>query len=173
MTKITTLFMNVPVTYTTSMSLFVSATPPPRVKTTNIHAIRLLFAGAIAVSALLQLFAFEDFPERLITVGITPSLAPLLATSLVVSEVFALPFILRLRLSPAFRAFSMVVGWVAVLKLLGVAVLENIYLPDGLDALFGATLPLPVGMWTICAVLALCVLAGWTSWGMWPFAPKK
>ena len=155
------------------MSLFVSATPPPRAKTANIQVITVLLAGLLASTALLQLFKFEEFPERLIAVGIDQGLAPLLATFLVVTQVFALPFILRMQLSPAFRTVSMVFGWLASLKLLGVAVLENIYLPGGLDAVFGATLPIPIGIWTISATLALCVLVAWVSWGMWPFPNKK
>lgn len=155
------------------MSIFVSSTPPPRAKTTNIHSIRLFFAGILTLIVLLQLFTFEEFAQRLNLAGISTELASILAVSLVVTEVFSLPFILRMQLSYAFRVVSMIAGWAAVLTLLGIAIVENIQAPAGLDAMFGATIPLPVGMWTICLALALCVLAGWTSWGMWPFPAKK
>jgi hypothetical protein len=155
------------------MSLFVSSTAPPRVKTKNIQSISILYASTLVLVALLQLFHFEEFPGRLEDVGITSSLAPLLATFIVVAEVLALPFALRMHLSPAFRIVSMVVGWLVCIKLLAVAIIENVASPGGYDAVFGATLPLPIGGWTICATLALCVLAGWTAWGMWPFKVKK
>lgn len=155
------------------MSLFVSPTSPPKVKTKNIQSVSILYALTLVLLALLQLFHFEEFPARLEAVGISPGLTPLLATFIVTAEVLALPFALRMYLSPAFRIVSMVAGWLVCIKLLGVAVVENIVSLGGYDAVFGATLPLPVGGWTICAMLALCVLAGWTAWGMWPFKIKK
>lgn len=159
--------------YTTNMSLFVQSTPAPRARAQNILSVRLLLAGSLAAIALLQLFTFEEFPARLADVGIAMEIAPLLATLLVVIEVLALPFVLRMQLSPAFRVLSMGLGWLASLMLVWVAVLENITSPNGLDAVFGATLSLPVGGWTICAALALCVLSAWTSWAMWPLQSKK
>lgn len=172
-TKITTLSSTFLVGYTSSMSIFVSATKAPHFKTKNIQAISLFLAAILAIMALLQLFTFEQYPERLISVGILPSMAPLLATFIVVAEVLALPFVLRLRLSPAFRVVSMVAGWLVGLKLLALAIIENFIAAGGNDAVFGATLSLPVGGWTICMALALCVLVGWTSWGMWPFSSRK
>lgn len=155
------------------MSIFVSATPAPRLKTKNIRAISLFLGAALATMALLQLFTFEQYPERLMSVGILPAMASLLATFIVVAEVLALPFVLRLQLSPAFRMVSMVAGWVVALKLLTLAIIENFTAPAGHDAVFGATLSLPVGGWTVCMTLALCILVAWTSWGMWPFTSKK
>lgn len=154
------------------MSSFVLPTDSPKPKSKNVQSISLLFAGALVALALAQLFSFEDFPAQLIGAGISPYAAPLLATIIVCTEVLALPFALRMRLSPAFRVLSMIAGWVAIGLLLKVAVIETIAGRSGVDAVFGATLTLPTGIWTICAVLALAVLAGWTSWGMWPLRKK-
>lgn len=155
------------------MSIFVSSTVPPRLKTKNIQSISILYASALVLLALLQLFHFEEFPGRLEDTGIASGFAPLLATFIVVAEVLALPFALRVHLSPAFRIVSMMVGWLVCVKLLAVAIIENVTSPGGYDAVFGTTLPFPIGGWAICATLALCVLAGWTAWGMWPFKVKK
>ena len=155
------------------MSMFAVSTKAPKPKTANIKAISLFFAGGLLLLALLQLFSFEEFPERLIAVGITPWAAPLLATFFVVFEVLALPFALSMRLSPAFRVVSMVAGWLVAVNLLTLAIVENLISPAGNDAVLGATLTLPIGMWAICMTLALCVVAGWTSWGMWPFPSRK
>lgn len=155
------------------MSMFVVPTKAPKPKTANIKGISLFYAGALTLLALLQLFHFEKFPERLATIGILPEVAPLLATFLVVFEVLALPFALSVRLSPAFRVVSMVAGWVVALKLLALAILENVTTPMGDDAVFGTTFTLPIGVWTICAALVLCVLAAWASWGVWPFSSRK
>lgn len=155
------------------MSIFAVSTKAPKPKTANIKAISLFFAGGLILLAFLQLFSFEEFPERLIAVGIIPWMAPFLATFLVVLEVLALPFALSMRLSPAFRVVSMVAGWLVVIKLLALAIVENLVSPLGNDAVLGATFTLPIGMWVICMALALCVVAGWTSWGMWPFSSRK
>lgn len=155
------------------MSILVSSTPPPKPKTKDIRPISLLFAGILVVVALGQLFSFEAFPARLESVGISVAMAPLLATVIVVAEVLALPFALGLHLSPAFRVVSMVCGWIVGVKLLTLAIMENITTPDGYDATLGATLDVPVGWWSICLALAVCVLAGWTSWGLWPLPHKK
>lgn len=155
------------------MSIFVSVTAAPHFKTKNIQAVSLFLAGTLAVIVLMQLFTFEQYPERLVRIGILPNLAPILATFIVVAEVLALPFVLRMRLSPAFRIVSMVVGWLVVVKLLSLAIIENFTAQGGDDAVFGATFSLPIGGWVVCVTLALGVLVGWTSWGMWPFASKK
>ena len=155
------------------MSMFVSSTAAPRLKTKNVQAISLFLAGALVVIALLQLFSFEEYPDRLVSIGIMPAMAPLLATFIVVAEVLALPFALRMRLSPAFRIVSMVAGWLVSLKLLAIAIVENFSATGGSDAVFGATFSLPIGTWAICMALALCVLTAWTSWGMWPLTSKK
>lgn len=155
------------------MSIFVSATNAPRVKTKNIRSVSILLAGILTILAVSQLFSFEDFPTRLVNIGIAPLYAPILATFIVITEVLALPFVLGMRLSFAFRVVSMACGWLAAAKLLAIAVLENILAPSGEDAVFGATLPLPVGLWSSCAAFALCVLVAWTSWGMWPLKAKK
>ena len=155
------------------MSILVSATAAPRFKTKNIQAISLFLAGLLASLALLQLFTFERYPERLVSIDILPNVALLLATLIVVAEVLALPFVLRMRLSPAFRVVSMCMGWLATAILLVLAIIENFTAQGGNDAVFGATFSLPIGGWVICMTLALGVLVAWTSWGMWPFSSKK
>lgn len=155
------------------MSIFASATKASPPSTRNIIPVSLLLAALLTLLATLQLFHFEDFPSRLAEVGIPQSTTLLLAVFIVTGEVLALPFVLRLNLSPAFRIVSMVCGWLVGIKLLFVAILENINTPAKLDAVFGATFPLPIGTWSICAALALCVLIAWTSWGLFPLRSKN
>ena len=155
------------------MSIFASPIKAPRPKTKNIIPISLFLAGFFALLAVMQLFQYEDFPTRLAEIGAPLSFAPLLAAVIVIFEVLALPWALRLSLSPTFRILSMASGWLVAVALLLIAIVENFTASAKLDAVFGATLPLPVGAWSICAALALCVLVGWTSWGLWPFRSKK
>ena len=155
------------------MSIFVSTTSAPRPKTKNIRSVSILLTGVFTIVAVSQLFSFEDFPARLAGIGIVSMCAPILATFIVVTEVLALPFVLGMPLSFAFRILSMVCGWLAAAMLLTVAVVENIVAPSGEDAVFGAVLPLPVGLWSICAAFAFCVLVAWVSWGMWPLKAKE
>jgi hypothetical protein len=93
----------------------------------------------------------------------------LIAALVVTCEVLALPFLLRLKLSKAMRVLSMVLGWLVIAFWLVVTIWQNIQgLPIANSGIFGATIALPVGMWSIFMFIALGVLAAWVSWGMWP-----
>jgi hypothetical protein len=153
------------------MSFFVSATPAPQPKTTNIRAISLLSAAVITVMVVAQLFSFEDFPAVIASLWLPGGevMAHIFSAVLVVCEVFMLPFLLSLPLSQLFRVVSMVLGWTAALLWLFLALWENITtytIPN--SGILGATVPLPVGWWSVFYALALASLVAWVSWGMWP-----
>lgn len=133
----------------------------------------MLTAAFFVLLAVSQLFTFEQFAEVLQQryAGLD-NVAAVLAACIVILEVAAIPFFLAMPLSPAARVLSMVAGWVAI----GIwFVLSLTALAAGNDstALLGATLDVPGGWWTVCFTLGLGVLAGWTSWGMWPTPSRR
>jgi hypothetical protein len=148
------------------MSFFVQTTPAPVLKTKNVHQISMILAGFIILMVVAQLFSFEKFPEVLANISIIDdSFASVWAAIIVVLEVAALPFLLRMVLSPLARTCSMVAGWLvtAVWVVLTIAAASLSVSP-----LLGATVPLVGGWWSMYFCIGIGVLSVWASWGMWP-----
>jgi heme/copper-type cytochrome/quinol oxidase subunit 4 len=158
------------------MSIFVQATDAGKPKTQNVKTIGLLYAIAILVFAVSQLFTFEGFLTLLDSFGLPggSSTAQVLAAVIVIAEVFALPFLLRMRLSPAMRVVSMVCGWLVALVWLALSlwVMLTVNAISNIGFL-GDVIPLVPGWWTVFFSAALGILAAWASWGMWPLARTK
>lgn len=130
-------------------------------------------AGILVVLAVAQLYSFEDFPAVIASMGLHAdrSMALLYAALLVTGEVLALPFLLSMRLSPAMRLLSMVVGWWVIISWLKIAIFltttTNAVTNSGV---LGATVPLPAGWWMVGFFVLLAAMAALVSWGMWPFS---
>jgi len=153
------------------MSIFAKAESPLVPKTKNIRPIALLYAGILVVFAVLQLFSFEEF-QLLIESFWLPGGKPFayfLSGFIVVAEVFALPFLLNMRVSTLMRYVSMVMGWLVSAMWLTISlwlqlttnVIDNI-------GFLGTHVSLTPGWWTVLFSIALAMLAAWASWGMWP-----
>lgn len=158
--------------YTRDMKIqFALAEPAGKPKTDNIRMIALLLAVILLVMVLAQLFSFEKFVPLIEKFGFPggEAMAVLVAGVIVISEVFTLPFLLRMRLSPLMRLFSMICGWLVVAGWLMLAVWANITKPDiETIGFLGTSIDLPVGWWAVAYVIALGILTAWVSWGMWP-----
>ncbi|NCO10611.1 hypothetical protein GW746_01950 [Candidatus Saccharibacteria bacterium] len=152
------------------MSIFAEATAAKKPRTPRSLVISRLLAGLLVVMATAQLFEFEGFLSLLSTFGLPMSMlaAYILAGIIVVSEVFALPFLLQLPLSTAFRWVSMVCSWavaglwlvVSVWIIVSGSTIESI-------GMLGTVLMTPV-WWAVFMSIALGILGGWASWGLWP-----
>ena len=154
------------------MSFFAKAMPPSNPKTKNIVAISYLAAGFVVTMAVAQLFTFENFPALITSLWLPGGevMAKSLAAIIVTIEVLALPFLLSMTLSPLFRVVSMGLGWLTVLIWVILSLWENLMRGSiSSSGIFGATIPLPVGWWSVLFSLALGILVAWASWGMWPF----
>ena len=158
------------------MSLFVHAIPPTTPKTKNVTQISLLLAGILALFALTQLLTLSAF-TRLVESFWLPGgvrLAHFLTASIIITEVLALPFLLRIRLSPAMRQLSMVCGWVVALTWLVV----SLWLMLTVNAIhnigfIGVAVDLQPGWWAVLFSISIAILSAWASWGMWPMRMKK
>lgn len=154
------------------MSVFVKPTTAAPARTDAARQIALLYAGILVLFLVAQLFTFEEFLELIpsfnLPVGaLMYGLAPLI----VVAELFALPFLLRMSMSPALRWVSMVCGWVAAAAWVGISWWVVGTQPGASTVGFlGAVGDLSPGWWAILVAIAMVILAVWASWGLWPGA---
>lgn len=140
------------------MRLLADATEMPRYKGKLTGVISLGVAGCLVVLAVGQLFTFEKFPE-IIKLWLLPGGEPLVrlfAALIPTLEIFALPFLLSMRVSPLMRLFSLACGLMASLGWVLVAVgfagrpLVNM-------GLLGATIPLAAGVLPVLTALVIAV----------------
>lgn len=153
------------------MSIFVSATPAPVPKTKDVRRIATFLAGVFVVMAVAQLFTFEEFLVLVEGFGFAsgPGFAHLFTAVLIAAEVFAIPFLLRMRLSPLLRWVSVGMGWIAAALWVFVAVWLVFHEGFVTNVGFiGAVAEMMPGWWAIFMSIALAILVGWASWGMWP-----
>lgn len=151
------------------MSILVKPTTALKPRTVQSGQMSLLFAGLLTVMAVAQLFTFEHFVVLLEDLSLPLGIPSLLVASLVViAEVFALPFLLRMDLSIAFRWLSMFLGWFVVVFWLLLSCWVWFSVPLVESAGFLGTVPLPPGPWMILLSVSMAILAIWSAWGLWP-----
>lgn len=158
------------------MSIFAKTTPAPAAKSKDVVKISIFYAAILTIFALAQLFTFETFLELFgdfdLPGGVAGGYA--LATVLVTLEVFAIPFLLRMRLSPAFRWFSAFAGVAVAVIWLYVSMWVVLHdTPVVTIGFLGTVVSMMPGWWAVVKSLALGVLAAWALWGMWPLPAKK
>ena len=153
------------------MSIFAKALPAPKEKTANTRHISLLYAAILVVFLVAQLFTFDEFTALILSFNLPFSdkgvlvIAPLL----VMAELFALPFLLRMKLSFAFRWLSMLFGWLVPVLWLFISSWVVSTQPGAETVGFlGTVVSVIPGWWAIFVSIALGILASWASWGMWP-----
>lgn len=155
---------------------FAIATTAPKPKTKNSQIIALFLAGLLVVMAVGQLFSFEKFIP-LIETYLLPGgygMAVLVASLLVISEVFALPFLLRMKMSLLMRYVSMACGWIVAAVWLKLTLWANVIPTDVQNVgFFGPKVELFVGWWATLFAAALIVLVVWAAWGLGPFGRAK
>lgn len=141
---------------------------PPRTKDSG--TVSLFYAVILVVFTAAQLFSLEKFIPLMETFGLPGEhTGRFVAITLVICGVFALPFLLRMKLSIGMRWVSMIAGW--VVPALWLAVSLWIHLTDTSVAnagLLGASVSLEPGWWMVCVSAGLGVLAAWSAWGLWP-----
>jgi hypothetical protein len=158
------------------MQGFVKAMAAKKPKTKRVVAASYIYALILTVLVVAQLFTFDEF-IRLVESFWLPGgkpVADLLAGVIVASEVFALPFILRINLSPLMRIFSMVLSWIVPILwfklsawlILTVNAVSNI-------GYFGTVFDCSPGLDTLLFSVFLMTLSGYVSWGLWPDSLTK
>ena len=153
------------------MSIFVSATPAPKPKSKDVTRMSIFYAGLLTVMAVAQLFTFEEFLELFESLELpgAETTGYLLASLIVVTEIFAIPFLLRMSLSPAFRWLSMLSGFFAA----GLWLFTTCWMIfSGVEVetvgFLGTVVDMMPGLWAAFMSIAFGVLSAWAAWGMWP-----
>ncbi|HZJ34602.1 MAG TPA: hypothetical protein VFD55_01130 [Candidatus Angelobacter sp.] len=162
--------------YTKSMSIFVKATSAKEPRTREARNIAYMYAAILIVFVLTQLFNFDEFLALLESFWLPGGVpvAYLLGSIIVVSEVLALPFLLRMKVSPLMRIVSMILGWLVSLIWLKLALWLTLTVNAVSNMGFlGTTIRLTPGWWTVLFSVALGILAAWASWGLWPIRRRK
>lgn len=158
------------------MIKFATASDSPKPKTKNVKTIALFYALILVVFVVAQLFSFEEFLGVVQGYGLfsDEALSRLFAALIVTSEIFALPFLLGMKLSKAMRVFSMICGWFVALFWAGVTKWIVFY-GVGIEnvGFLGDVVELVPGWWAVFASLGLGVLSAWASWGMWPLESHR
>lgn len=153
------------------MSILVKATPAPAARTDSTKKVAIIYAGILVVLAVTQLFTFAEFIQLVpsYNLPVSEQFAYALASIIVAAEVFAIPFLLRMKLSPAFRWLSMMLGWLvaALWIFISTWIVTTQPLVDSVGYL-GTLVDLIPGWWAVMVAFALGILAGWASWGLWP-----
>lgn len=157
------------------MVAFAQTTQALKSRNETAQSVALFYAGLLVVMAVGQLFSFEKFIPLLESFGLPGGhgTATAIAGMIVVSEVFVLPFLLRMWVSPLLRVVSMILGWIVPLLWILLTVWLNVTATMAESVgIFGTKVALPVGWWAVCYAVALGILSGWASWGMWPVADR-
>jgi glucan phosphoethanolaminetransferase (alkaline phosphatase superfamily) len=131
-------------------------------KNVLVKELGVALAFVYIVFAVLQLVTFEKLPGAL-AVALPISMAEkshIMAAVLVVSEVFALPFLLGMQLSFAMRVLSAVLAYVAALYIvfIGYTTYGTVIQDTGLG---GGYVPFPGGPWLLWFGIGILVLLGW------------
>lgn len=153
------------------MIKFAKATLPSKPKNKMYKYAGLVLAGITTAMVVSQLFKFEEFGVLLSEYPVASLFnnSIILAAIIISLEVFSLPFLLRMKISPAFRIVSMFFGWLVagiwfylatIVPLVSDMVVE--------PAMFGGLLTfLPMFAYSLLASL-ITILTILVSFGMWP-----
>lgn len=129
-------------------------------------------SAVIVVIALTQLFYLQDFLNIFTTLELGPSFqAYFLGAFLVWAEIFSLPFLLRMKLSKAFRVFCMLLLWFVSIFWIYL----SIWVPyDGRDiGLLGGYVPVESGVVSVVFATLFGGLSINNIWGLWPLDSSK
>lgn len=162
--------------YTEAMRFFVKAVKPNEPKTKDTVKIAYLYIGILLFFLVTQILTFKGLLNLAESWGLPggTTFSNWLVASLIFAEIFALPFLLRLRLSPLARILSMIMTWVVPALWLAISLWINLT-ENAISniGMMGDLVQLVPGWWAALLSVAIGILAAWVSWGMWPKLKKK
>jgi hypothetical protein len=152
----------------------VIATKAEEPRTTAIRNGAWAYAAVLVVMTLGQLYAFEKFIPLLENYRLPGEYgtAAILASVIVIAEVLALPFLLRMTLSPLMRWVSLFSGLLVAGLWFGLALISMNESPAFVSGLFGVKVPLYTGIAFLILTLLIAILAVWSASGLWPSRKK-
>lgn len=155
---------------------FAHATKAPTPRSETAKKVAWLYVAVLVIMVVGQLFSFEKFIPLMADYWLPGghATATLIACVIVVGEVFALPFLLRMPLSLLMRWFSLGCGLLAagIWVILGIVAIVG-----GGDVansgVLGTKVTIPTGWAQLLWAFSLSILAVWSVWGLWPEPRKK
>ena len=151
------------------------ATSPVKPKTKDSALAAQVYAGILVVVEVVWLLGFDRFVAALDSYGLPGWNGGLVAAiCLSLFGIFALPFLLQMKLSPAMRFVSMVSSWLMVALWLTLSVWSTVF-SDQIPsvALVAPVLELPPGWWMITLATGIGILCVWSTWGLWPYGHRS
>lgn len=154
--------------------IFAQAEAAAEPKSEIVKRVAWVYAGILVVMAVAQLFGFEKFMPIIADYWLPGGAGTVafVAGVVVASEVFALPYLLRMRLSPLMRWFGLVCSFVVPLVWIGLSVgalAGESAIANG--GILGAKVTVPLGAQLVVAI-GLLVLAAWSARGLAPLSQK-
>jgi hypothetical protein len=146
------------------MSIFAKSSFPGPARTKDSQTVAVLYAGILVVFIVSQLFSFEEF-----LVLVQSFQLPGGDTLAYVSAALFISVELFMRLSFAFRYVSMLCSWLAAVAWVYIStwlLLSNSQVDT--VGFLGTVISVMPGVPALLISLSLCVLAVWSSWGLWP-----
>lgn len=155
----------------------IKALPAEPAKTKESKQVAMFLGVMLLFMAICQLINLSGFVGILYDFNLFPSYsdASAFAATLIFFEILAVPFLLRLKISPGLRGTSMIMGWLVILAWLTLSVWMLFAPVDTYESgLLGGAISILKGPWVLSFVGVLAVAMAWASWGLWPIkAPKK
>lgn len=155
---------------------FAEAVKAPVPRAPWVVSVSIGYALILTVMSLAQLFTLEDvipivkdywFPGG-------AGVATLFVGGVVAAQVFSLPYLLRMAISPLFRVFGMVLSFVAPLMWLGAAVYamatDRVLVNGGM---LGEKLAIPADASQVAVAILLLVLAAVCAYGLLGRSARK
>jgi len=154
------------------MSILATAYPAKKPRTKEAKQIAWAYAGILAVMAILQVVGFTKFVLIIDSYWLPGGMpfASFLAAFLIAAELFSVVFLLRLKLSIAFRVFTMGLSWLVPLiwLILTIRAQTTTTSLTNIGILGGYVQVIP-GYWAVFVAVGLAILSLWATWGLWPF----
>lgn len=157
------------------MIKFARAEKAEKPKKQYVEAIAYFQAIILVVIAFMQLYDLQDFLAILQNLDLgTRSQTYLMGCFIIWAEIFSLPFLLRMKLSFAFRAFSMFLLWSVTIFWLYLSVWLTSSIQDPVESgLLGGIVPVESGI----QLFVFAILFGACSinniWGLRPLKRNK
>lgn len=151
------------------------AIPADQPRSTAYRNIAWIYAAVLTIMAVGQLFSFEKFIPLMTDYALPGGhgTGMLIAGLAVVAEVFALPFLLRMPLSPLMRWFSLVCSLLIAGLWLGLAITALTYSSTIHNSgMLGLKVVVPAGVASLILSLIIGVLAIYSAVGLWPGSKK-
>lgn len=171
MIKITTFVIHLFRLYTKNMNKIAKAVVAEQARTRDSLKIAYACVAVLTILVLSQLFTYDEFLPLLTKYNLPGGelTVNLLGAVIVICEVLALPFLLRLKMSKSMRVFSMISGWLVPVLWLFLSLWVNIAITTVSNVGFlGTVVDLLPGWWAVFISLSLGLLVAWASWGLWP-----